>query len=117
MKRINRWLTNNISVWHFSEKEGCFILWLALLTFLTLFAGHYILHNVTLYFQILCLGVSFLPPIILGIKSIITKTKLDLNYWFIALRGLVYGGLLACLVVSILRGVKYVILGIIELLG
>lgn len=105
MKRLSRWLSSSFRQWDFTEKEGSYILWIAFITFLVLFIGRYVFNIVEPVFQIWCLGLTIVPPIVLGVKSIMKKQKFNPLYWFLGIFGLALGGLFSCLVLFVIRGI------------
>lgn len=109
IKKINNWLNANISIWEHDDHEGKVIIWNAIIAFIVLFVGQFIFHNVALWFSLLCLGVTFVPPIVEGIRAILKKDRFNPKNWFMCVEGLVLGGLLACLVLFVLRGLIAVI--------
>lgn len=109
MKKLNRFLTKSFKQWHFDENEGCFILWIAFASFIILFAGQFLLHDVALWFSMLCLGVTFIPPVIEAVRCISKKVKFNPLWWFHAIRGVVYGGIIACIVLFVIKGIMFIV--------
>lgn len=109
MKRLNRWLKENFKWDYDTETEGCYVLWFALASFLTLFVGQFVFHSVETLFQVFCLGVTFVPPLVLGIVALARKERFNPKYWFLGVKGTVMGGLLACVLLFAIRGLLYVL--------
>lgn len=98
MKKLNRWLNEHAPIWPWEdEKEGVVHLWTMFLTPILMFAAYFIFADVTIPFQLIFGSVTFLPPIIAGIKALVTKTKWTPWYWFPSIMGAVIGGIFACL--------------------
>lgn len=98
MKRLNRWLNEHAFVWPWEdEREGVVHLWALFLTPILMFAAYFIFADITIPFQIMLGLPAILPPIIAGIKALVTKTKWNPWYWFPIVIGTVIGGIFACL--------------------
>lgn len=109
IRKINTFLNNTFKIYEHDDREGSIIIWNAIIAFVVLFVGQFILHNVALWFSILCLGVTFAPPVIEGIRAISKKDKFNPKNWFLCIEGLVFGGMLACLVIFVVRGIVAII--------
>lgn len=110
VKKLNAWLGRSFHQWDYdNEKEGCYVLWFALISFITLFAGQFIFRDITTLFSLLCLGVTFVPPLVLGVRCLVRKEKFNPLYWFLGVKGVVYGGLLACLALFVIRGIMFIV--------
>ncbi len=109
IKLINKFLNNSFRQWEYDDEQGGTIIWFALIAFVTLFVGQFIFHSVALFFSLLCLFVTFVPPIFLLIKSLVKKEKFNPLYWFLSIKGIVYGGILACIALFVIRGIMFII--------
>ena len=97
-KKLNDWLNEHAPIWPWEGKDGVVHLWAMFLTPIIMFVMFFIFPEITIPFQILFGSVSVLPPIIAGIKALITKTKWNPWYWFPILTGSVIGGLFGCFI-------------------
>lgn len=109
IKKINKFLNDNFRLWDHTDDEGRTIILTAMLSFIILFVGQFIFNHVMLWFSVLCLVVTFVPPIILGVKAVVKKEKFNPHKWFLSIEGIVLGGLLACLVLFLIRGIIAII--------
>jgi len=101
MKKIAIWLNEHAVCVGDSLKANVVHLWCIVISFalMTLFG---VMGWNGKAFEWLCvvlfLGSSVLPPVIEGVRALITHTRWEPWYWFPAVIGCVFGGLLAILV-------------------
>ena len=105
MKKINRWLMEHDFLWEEDdEKAGLVRLYALIITFvLFVIAGIIFPKHSALLIQIWAGIVTFAAPVVAGIKSLVTKTKWNPWYWFPIVKGSVVGGLIAMLIVWVVR--------------
>lgn len=105
MRKINKWLMEHGFFWEEdAEKAGLVRLYALIITFvLFVVTGIVFPKHSALIIQIWAGLVTFASPVIAGIKTLVTKTKWNPQYWFPIVKGSVVGGLIAMLIVWIIR--------------
>jgi hypothetical protein len=105
MKKINRWLMEHGFFWEEDdEKAGLVRLYALIITFVLFVITGIIFPKRSELIICTWAGiVTFAAPVIAGIKALVTKTTWNPWYWFPIVKGSVVGGLIAMLIVWIVR--------------
>lgn len=107
MKKINRWLMEHGFLWEEDdERAGLVRLYALVITFVVFMVlGLAFPTQSALAIQIWAGLVTFGAPAVAGIKALVKKQPWNPWYWFPILKGGVVGGLVAMLIVWILRNI------------